>query len=133
MIGLDTNVLVRYLVQDDPAQGKAAADYISGHCSEDEPGYVGAVVLAELAWVLSRAYGYGREEVAKILDLILRTNQLEVEAPETVWTALAAYRAGTADFADALIGERNSAAGCGTTITFDVKASRLPTFTMLPS
>ena len=129
MIGLDTNVLVRYLVQDDPAQGVAAAALIEGRCTPDAPGRVDHVVLCELVWVLETAYGYSRELVAGVIRQILETAELSVESPDLAWPALRAYEAGPADLADYLIGQRNQAAGCESTFTFDRRAARSPLYT----
>ena len=126
MIGLDTNVPVSYVVQDDPEQGPAAARLIETQCTADAPGRIDHVVLCELVWVLETAYGYAREQVAGVLRQVLATAELVVESPELAWAALRAYQAGPADYADYLIGQRNHAAGCETTCTFDRRAARSP-------
>ncbi|MEE8271031.1 MAG: type II toxin-antitoxin system VapC family toxin [Alphaproteobacteria bacterium] len=131
MIGLDTNVLVRYLVQDDPGQGAAAATFIARTCTSDEPAYLNTVVLSELTWVLSRPYDYRRDQIADVLDKLLRAAQLRFEDPPLIWDALNAYRSGSADMADCLIGAINAKGGCATTVTFDKKAARLTDFTLL--
>ena len=133
MIGLDTNVLVRYVVQDDPAQADAATRLIEDGCTIEEPGHVGAVVLAELAWVLRGPYGYGRSQVAAVLRQILRTVELAVEEPTVAWAALAEFESGSADFADCWIGHCNRARGCERTFTFDVKAARGTHFALVSS
>ena len=84
----------------------------------------GAVVLAELAWVLRGPYGYGRSQVAAVLRQILRTVEFVVEEPTVAWAALAEFESGSADFADCWIGHSNRARGCERTFTFDVKAAR---------
>lgn len=124
MIGLDTNVLVRYVVRDDPAQADAATRLIEDGCTAEEPGHIGAVVLAELAWMLRGPYGYGRSQVAAVLRQILRTVEFVVEEPTVAWAALAEFESGSADFADCWIGHSNRARGCERTFTFDVKAAR---------
>ena len=131
MIGLDTNVLVRYLAQDDPQQSQAAARLLEGTLSEDEPGYVDHVVLCELGWVLERCYGVDRPGLAGIVEGLLTARQLVVEAPEQVWAALRAVRREGADFVDALVGARHRAAGCERTVTFDRRAARLSGFERL--
>ncbi len=128
MIGIDTNVLVRHLVQDDPAQSRRATEVITEHCSRDDPGFVNRIVLCELVWVLESAYGYSKDTVAGVLDKILRTSQLKIEDPQSAWTALRQYRKGAADFADCLLGVTNRSAGCDSTATFDRAASRLEGF-----
>ncbi len=128
MIGLDTNVLVRYLVEDDPRQAATAAKLIEKQCTEDDPGFVNRVVLCELVWVLESAYGYARATIAATIESLLRTAELEIDAVEVAWPALTAYRAGSADFSDALIGRLNRDAGCSATATFDKGAAKLDDF-----
>lgn len=127
MIGLDTNVLVRHLTQDEPKQARAASRLIEEACTLDEPGYVNRVVICEVVWVLERAYRYERTVIAGCLETILRTADLRVENEKAVWTALGRYQEGY-DFADALIGETNLMAGAAETRTFDKRAARLPGF-----
>jgi len=119
MIGIDTNVLVRYLVRDDPAQTERATAVIEGRCSADVPGFVCHVVLAELIWVLARGYGYFKPLVILVLRRLLAAAELKIEEPALAWQALADYEQGGADFADYLIGRGNQAAGCTVTVSFD--------------
>ena len=131
MKGLDTNVLVRFLVQDDKVQGPMAAACVLETCTPDEPCALNRIVLCELVWVLESAYGYARPSVAGVIERILRTGEFAVEDVDVAWAALAAYRDSGADFADALIGRGNRAAGCAATITFDRKAAALDDFELL--
>ena len=131
MIGLDTNVLLRYIVRDDAAQAKAAGRLIEERCSKAQPGHVSHVVLAELAWVLGRGYGYAKAEVVKVLSAILSTAELKVQEADIAWAALRAFQAGQADFADYLIGAANESCGCETTCTFDKRATRSGWHTLL--
>lgn len=124
MIGLDTNILLRYIVRDDVAQAKAAGRLIEARCSKERPGHVSHIVLAELAWVLGCGYGYAKEEVVKVLAAILSSAELRVEEAALAWAALRAFQAGQADFTDCLIGAVNADAGCETTFTFDKRAAR---------
>jgi len=119
VIGIDTNILVRYLVRDDPAQTELATALIESRCSTDTPGFVCQVVLAELVWVLARGYGYSKPLVVSVLRRILAVTELKIEDPPLVWQALADYEQGGADFADYLIGRKNQAAGCSATVSFD--------------
>ncbi|MEO6919546.1 MAG: type II toxin-antitoxin system VapC family toxin [Collimonas sp.] len=123
MIGLDTNVLVRYLVQDDPAQARKASVLIES-LTVERPGYVTQVALVEVIWVLGRAYGAGREEIAQVTETLLRTKELVIEAAETVWKALRLYAGSSADFADCLIERACHEAQCEYTATFDEKAAK---------
>ena len=131
MKGLDTNVLLRFLIQDDKVQGPAASAYLRRTCTADDPGFVNCIVLCEIVWVLEAAYGYHRPAVADVIERILRTEELLVEDSDSAWSALANYRRTSADFADALIGRNNRAHGCDATATFDRKAATLDEFKLL--
>ena len=126
MIGLDTNVLVRYLTQDEPRQAARATRLIESRCTEESPCRISLIVLCELVWVLCRAYGYTKEEVAGVLQQALITSELEVEDESLAWQALEAWRSGTADYADYLVILSNVQAGCDATYTFDRKLARHP-------
>lgn len=123
MIGLDTNVLVRYFAQDDPAQAKKASALIES-LTPDRPGYVTQVALIEVIWVLSRAYRIERAEIARVIEMLLRTKEITVESAETVWKALRLYTDSSADFADCLIERTCHDAQCEYTATFDIKAAK---------
>lgn len=124
MLGLDTNVLVRYIVQDDPDQAAAAERLIEGRCTAQAPGYVSVLVLVELAWVLTSAYEYEKAAVIPVVRQLLRTAELAVEDRQAIWAALREFESGGADFADYLIAHRNRAHGCTQTCTFDPRAAR---------
>jgi predicted nucleic-acid-binding protein len=128
MIGLDTNVLVRYLAQDDPEQSKQATDIIERRLTEAEPGLVSIVAVVELVWVLDRAYGLGDREIAAAVERMLQAETLVVESEQAVFSAMVALREGWGSFADALIAALGAKAGCAHTVTFDRKALRLPGF-----
>ena len=119
MIGLDTNVLVRYLTQDDSAQARKAEAVIDGAVARRERCVLGPVVLCELVWVLRDAYDTPKAQIVDVLDRILATQQFEIGDRARVREALEEYRAGGGDFADYLIGAANRAAGCDETVTFD--------------
>lgn len=119
MIGLDTNVLVRYLVEDEEEQAGRAAALIEKAADQDERLYVPQVVLCEVAWVLASAYGRSRAEVAAALKAIVRTAQFVIEDADLAHRALARFEAGTADFADYVVAESAAAAGCDRVATFD--------------
>ena len=124
MIGLDTNVLVRYIVQDDPGQAAAVSRLIEGRCTAQSPGYVSVPVLVALVWVLTTAYRQEKAVVIRVLRQILRTAEFMVEDRDTVLVALREFESGPADFADCLIAHRNHARGCTRTYTFDRRAAR---------
>ncbi len=125
MIGLDTNVLVRYFAQDDAAQSRKATALMES-LSAEEPGYVSQVALIEIVWVLARCYDVEHEQMEDILDAMIGTKELIVEGAETVRKALRVFRvSGKADFADCLIEQSGHVAGCAYTATFDIAASKV--------
>lgn len=123
MTGLDTNVLVRYVVQDDPAQSAVATRLIENFTAAD-PGFVSMFVVVEMIWVLQSSYKAGRPEIARVLETLLRSRELVVERAELVWQALRIFTRSEGDFADCLIQRCGQAAGCDETVTFDQRASR---------
>lgn len=131
MIGLDTNVLVRYVTQDDPLQSARANRLIDERLTEDEPGFISVVAMTEMVWVLRRAYGYKSPEIAAVIERFLQTGTFVVESETEVFLAMVALRGGKADFTDALIGALCTKAGCTATFTFDRIASRLPGFALV--
>jgi predicted nucleic-acid-binding protein len=130
MTGIDTNVLIRYLVEDDPEQARKATRFITNECSSEDPGFINRIVLCELVWVLETAYGYARENVALALEKILRTTQFKIEDHQEVWSSFREYQNG-ADFADSFIAAVNRRHGCERTATFDRKAGRRSGFSAL--
>jgi predicted nucleic-acid-binding protein len=131
MIGIDTNVLVRYLVQDDPVQSPAATKIIEHRLTEEEPGFISIVVMAETAWVLDRAYGLAGGEIAAAIERTLQADVLIVEHENEVFVAMTALKKAHGSFADALIGALAVKVGCSRTLTFDRKAAQLPGFELL--
>jgi predicted nucleic-acid-binding protein len=123
MIGLDTNVLVRYFAQDDVVQSPKANVLIES-LSAEQPGYITQVALIEVVWVLSKLYGSRREDIGQVVETLLRTKELVVESSETVWKALRIFVSSSADFADCLIERACHDAQCEYTATFDAKAAR---------
>lgn len=122
MIGLDTNVVIRYLVQDDPDQSPVASELIDG-LTETDPGYISLVTVVEIYWVLRRAYRVSAGRCADLLEGLLDARELRVDQAATVRAAVAASRSGLG-FADAVIAELGRAAGCDHTVTFDKRAAR---------
>lgn len=131
MIGLDTNVLVRYIAQDEAKQSAIATRFIETSLTADEPGFVTTVTLCEVAWVLAESYRTDRKRIRDVVERLLSTKQLIVERAEVVWKALAAWQGTSADFSDALIGQLAIAHGAGRTVTFDRSAAKLPGFELL--
>ncbi len=124
MIGVDTNVLIRYIAQDDAAQSRRATKFIENECSVESPGYVGLVVLVEVVWVSESAYGAARGEVADILRRLLGIKQLVIQNAETVWQALRLFESSKADFADCLVIRTAEVDGCERIMTFDKQAAK---------
>ena len=131
MIGLDTNVLLRYLMQDDPRQSAQATKLIEDRLTIAEPGFISTVAMAETAWVLQRSYGRSSADIAAAIERTLQSDVLAVEAEQEVFDAMVAVREGRGSFADALIAGLGRSAGCSYTVTFDRKALRLPGFAAL--
>ncbi len=131
MTGLDTNVLVRYVMQDDARQSARATRLIES-LSAEEPGFVALVAVLELAWVLAGSYGLGRAQVAAVLESLLRSKELVVDRADLVAQALSRFRDAGADFADALLERIAAAAGCPVTMTFDAGAAKAAGMTLVP-
>lgn len=127
-VGLDTNVLLRWVVRDldDPAQDEIAARHLEGRRV-----FVNVVVLVETLWLAKSTLGMGRADQAAIVRRLLSHPHVEIGARPIVADALAAYELGGAGFADHLIGMMNVAEGCATTLTFDKAAARGERFTLI--
>jgi len=130
MIGLDTNVLVRYVMQDDPKQSPKAVKLIES-LSVDDPGFVSVVALIEFVWVVTSCYDLNRTQVGQAIDGILRSKEFVVDRADHVMQALRVYRAGSADFADCVIERGGSNAGCERTMTFDAAAAKTAGMTLI--
>ena len=128
MIGLDTNILVRYLTQDDPVQSLKATEIIEQRLTEENPGFVSIVVMVEIVRVLDRAYGLAAHEIAAAIERMLQAEALVVEHEQEVFPAMIALKEGQGAFADAVIAALGARAKCSCTLTFDQKALRLPGF-----
>lgn len=131
MIGIDTNVLVRYLAQDDPKQSAIATRFIEGRLAVENPGFVSTVTLCEMVWVLAESYGADRKRIRDVIEGLLATKQLVIERSELVWRSLRVWEGVPADFSDALIGQLAIAHGAEKTVTFDRTAARLAGFELL--
>jgi predicted nucleic-acid-binding protein len=130
VIGLDTNVIVRYIMQDDVKQSSLATRLIEAR-SAASPGFVPMVAVVELAWVMASAYELDKRQLIAALEGLLRTKELVVEGAETVWKALRLYQSANADFADCLIERSASAHGCESTVTFDRDAAKSAGMTLV--
>lgn len=123
MIGLDTNILVRYIAQDDPIQSRKATQAIES-LTADNPGFIPLVALVEIVWVLEESYGVTKHELIEILETLLRTKELVIESTEVVARAVAMFGISRADFSDCLISRSALVAKCEYTLTFDKAAAK---------
>jgi predicted nucleic-acid-binding protein len=131
MIGLDTNILVRYLTQDDPVQSAKATEILERRLTLKNPGFVSVVAMVETVWVLDRAYGLTAQEIARAVERMLQVEVLVIENEQEVFSAMVALKQRHGSFADALITELGTRAGCTRTLTFDRKATCLPGFQLV--
>lgn len=122
MIGLDTNVIVRYIVKDDPSQSALAVKLIRSLSDEDRA-FVSLVVIAELTWVLESCYGFNRSELVDVIENLVKSKELILENAELVSQAVQLFARGKADFSDYVIEKGGRAAGCLHTLTFDQQAA----------
>jgi predicted nucleic-acid-binding protein len=130
MTGLDTNILIRYMLRDDPGQSPRA-EKLMEQLTESDPGFISVVVVVETAWVLEHVYKFADHEIAAAIERMLQIDVLVVEHRLEVYLAIAALKQRQGHFADALIGAISRRAGCRRILTFDRKASRLPGFKLL--
>ncbi len=124
MIGIDTNVLVRYIAQDDATQSARATRFLEHECSPANPGFISLVVLLELVWVSESCYAASRAEITEMVRRILSIRQLVVQDGETAWKALRRFESSKADFADCLVERMAAAVGCTAVMTFDKAAAK---------
>jgi len=133
MIGLDTNVVIRYLVQDDPSQTKRANQLIENLTHAGETLWICQITLCEIFWVLERCYKLNKQELVNVLTSLLQTRQFHVEGDDVAWQALKDYeRNSSVDFSDCLIGRQNAHCECVHTYTFDKNAAKQLSATFKP-
>ena len=130
MTGLDTNVLVRYFVKDDPAQTARSVAAIYA-LTPDDPGWIGTAVLMELAWVTANTYRKTRLEIVQILDTLLASPEIVIEQSDVARRAVSIYRNANISFADCLIASSALYAGCNRTLTFDKGAAKWAGMTLI--
>jgi predicted nucleic-acid-binding protein len=131
MLGLDTNVLVRFLVRDDRAQYKAAVALINSEVTNGHKVMVSLLVILETEWVLRSRYAVEKNEMLATLSRLLSAVDVECEDSPSLEEALFIWRNSNADFADCLIGARNRRLACRATATFDTKAAKLAGFVLV--
>ena len=128
MLGIDTNVLVRFLVRDDENQFQKARKLILREVRAGRPLFVSQLVLLESEWVLRSRYDYQKDDIVNVVSALLDAADVQLEDESEIEQALYVWRDNNTEFADCLIGARNSQLGCSATATFDAKAARLPGF-----
>ena len=126
MIGLDTNVLLRVLVDDGSPDVARARDFVAAQAQQGGTFFIDTVVLVKTVWVVKTAYGYERADIGAAIDAILANAAYVVDGRETVAAALAQYRGGKADFSDCLMVARHAAGGCIGTASPDETMRHLP-------
>ena len=124
MIALDTNVLVRYLVNDDTQQAQVARDLLTNLTAEN-PGFICREVVVEMSWVLERIYGFSRDQIASVFEELIATAELDVEVAADVIRAAEGYRRGGAEFSDRMIAAAAVRNGKIPLYTFDRQAAQL--------
>jgi predicted nucleic-acid-binding protein len=128
MLGVDTNVLVRFLVRDDEAQFEKVRKLIRREVAAGRRVFVSQLVLLETEWILRSRYGLPKVEIIAAISGLLEATDIQFEDEAAIEEALFVWKDSAADFADCLIGARNQKLGCRATATFDAKASKLPGF-----
>lgn len=128
MIGLDTNIVIRYLVQDDPKQSKLANEFIEDSQKSKEGFWISQITLCEIFWVLEKRYKISKTNMILILTNLLETAQIQIENEVIAWEALNDYeKSSKVSFADCMIGRQNAFNDCAITYTLDkYAAKRLP-------
>ena len=124
MIGIDTNVLVRYIVQDDPKQSKIATKLIESRLSIADKGFISSIVLCEVVWVLKRLYRQPKDRLLLVVKAILEAEAFEVEHRDCAWRAYYDFDEGLADFSDYYLARINKTYGASFTVTFDERAQK---------
>ena len=119
MIALDTNVLIRFIVEDDLEQSKRVRAFVESLGREDTRGFVSTMVVCEIVWVLESCYRFRRMEITSTLRSLLRARELLFESPDLVARSVDQYKNGKGDVADYLIDEVGRSQGCTATATFD--------------
>jgi predicted nucleic-acid-binding protein len=131
MIGIDTNILIRYFTQDNLEQAQIVEQIIDNYANSPNSMFVNNIVMCELIWVLERGYKYSKEEIGQVIKQMLSTEEFAFENQELLWLTLNQYIQNKLDFSDALIGELNKACGCAKTLTFDQAAIKANNFKLV--
>lgn len=133
MIGIDSNVLLRYALEDDAKQSPRAAALLESDDRLSEPAFVNLIVLLEFVWTALGQDGFDKADIIAILEELLASRRMVFAERSAVAAALETWRTGKAGFQDYLIGCLNQERGLRTTFTFDVAAAKHPTFSPMPA
>jgi predicted nucleic-acid-binding protein len=128
--GLDTNVLIRLLLADDPEQTARGRAFVADRPA-GEPLFINRIVICELVWTLRRGFRFDRTQIADVVDRLLKSRVLEIEDYDALGFALYLYQTSGADLADCLLGVTNGLLGCDRTATFDRRAAELDEFELI--
>ncbi|MCC8418441.1 MAG: type II toxin-antitoxin system VapC family toxin [Rickettsia endosymbiont of Glossina mortisans submortisans] len=131
MIGIDTNILIRYLTGDDKVQSIKAIELIEKYSGKENSIFINNIVICELVWVLERGYKYSKGQIISVLKEIFSTVEFSFENQQVLWLSVLEYENYKTDFSDILIGKLNTFNGCNYTVTFDKAASELTMFRLL--
>ena len=131
MIGIDTNVVLRYLLKDDKLQTAKAERILEHTLKEDGPGFVSLVTVLETFWVLESFYKFSGQEIISAIEQLIRAETLFIQNEREVYYALQVVKKGEGTFNDVLVSALSFWSGCTHTLTFDRKASRLPGFKLI--
>lgn len=131
MIGIDTNVLIRFLVKDELKEFQLVDQLFIKARSSRQTLHISVVVLCEVVWVLESCYNVSKNRILEVMQFLLQVDLMEIDCREQVMNTMELYREYSADFADCLLGELHRSNGCDHTVTFDKKASQLPSFKRL--
>lgn len=133
MIGIDTNILVRYLTEDDKEQSLIAAELLETYTGKTNSIFINNIIICELIWVLDRGYKYKKKQITDVIKQILSTEEFAFERQDVLWLALDQYNQNNADFSDCLIAELNKYHNCQKTFSFDKSVTKLNGFTEFES
>lgn len=131
MLGIDTNILVRFLIRDDEAQFEKARKLIRREVAAGRPVFVSQLVLLETEWVLRSRYKFPKTEIIGAISALLDATDVQFKDEPSIEEAIFTWRDSASGFADCLISAQNRRLGCSSTVTFDIKAAKLPGFTAI--
>jgi predicted nucleic-acid-binding protein len=132
VIGLDTNVLVRYVTQDEQTQSSIVNKLMKEAEEKNQFLWISLITICELVWVLESCYNQSKEQIIEVLNTLLQITQIKIEHQAVVYEALIDFnKHKNIDFSGCLIGRHNQTNECIHTFTFDKSAAKLQTFELL--